>query len=230
MGDAVEVRGEAAGSGLVQVASARHYFSVEYCSPERLASYAYQIREVLGVRPQRVLEIGPGNGLVAHVLRGAGLQVVTLDCDPRLRPDVLGSVLNLPLAARSCDVVLCCEVLEHLPFGQVIPALSEIRRVVRLKAVLTLPNASRYCRALVQGPLLGKRAFVSALPRLRPRPHVFDGQHYWEIGKAGFPMSRIVDAMENAGLEVLQHTRLWECPHQQMFVLAPKSAPSQFES
>jgi SAM-dependent methyltransferase len=118
------------------------YVSREYNTKERLCSFWHQVDETFELGAQDVLEVGLGSGLVADWLRKAGLEVKTLDLDPELKPDIAGSVLEIPLADDAIDSVLCCQVLEHLPFEQFEVALAEIGRVSRLGAVISLPDVT----------------------------------------------------------------------------------------
>ena len=119
-----------------------HYWSRAYNTKERTNSYWHQVDEVLGLKAATVLEVGPGGGLVTDWLRRAGLEVTTLDMDPELGADLLGSVTDVPAAARSFDAVLCCQVLEHLPFPDAERALRELARVARIGAVVSVPDAT----------------------------------------------------------------------------------------
>src|SRR6186997_2442925 len=116
------------------------YKSTKYEKVDRWVSYYRQIHEVLALRPENLLEIGKGSGLVSTVLKSRGVDVTSLDIDPGVHPDVVGSVLALPFEDKKFDVTLCAEVLEHLPFEEFPKALSEIRRVTRRAVVLSLPN------------------------------------------------------------------------------------------
>ena len=53
-------------------------------------------------------------------------------------PLARGSVLNLPFAPASFDVVTCFDVVQHLPDGTDRPALGEIRRVLRPGGVVVV--------------------------------------------------------------------------------------------
>src|SRR3989344_860983 len=119
-----------------------HYFNLKYDSKERWVSYWYQIKEVKEQNPKTVLEIGVGNKVVSDYLKKIGLKVTTCDFDKNLKPDVVADVLDLPFKKESFDVVLCAEVLEHLPFGKFSKALKEIHRVTQTSAIITLPHFS----------------------------------------------------------------------------------------
>src|SRR5258706_10905902 len=117
-----------------------HYYSRAYNTKERTCSFWHQVDEVLELDAQKVLEVGPGSGFVTEWLRRAGVEVKTLDLDPELKPDLVGSVTEIPLEDDAADAVVCCQVLEHLPFEQLAPALSEMGRVTRRAAVISLPD------------------------------------------------------------------------------------------
>ncbi|MBW1936730.1 MAG: class I SAM-dependent methyltransferase, partial [Deltaproteobacteria bacterium] len=84
-----------------------HYFRKEYDSKKRWISYWHQIDEILTLSLNSVLEVGIGNGLVANYLKRRGINITTLDIDERLMPDYVGSVLDMPFADNSFEVVTC---------------------------------------------------------------------------------------------------------------------------
>jgi len=117
------------------------YYSFDrYITKHRILTYWYQIREVLELKPESVLEIGVGTGLVAAYLRNLGIRVTTLDINPTLNSDYVGSVLEADQILRQTfDVVLCARVLHHLPFAQFSMAMEKIASVSASHAVITLP-------------------------------------------------------------------------------------------
>jgi len=119
-----------------------HYWSRDYNTKERLASSWHQVDEVLRLGGRRVLEVGPGSGLVTDWLRRAGLEVTTVDIDGALKPTVVAPVTDLPLESGSFDVVLCAEVLEHLPYARVPAALRELARVATRGVVISVPDVT----------------------------------------------------------------------------------------
>jgi len=54
------------------------------------------------------------------------------------RPDVVGSILELPFPDGSVDRVYCGHVLEHVPLEQMAAALAEVRRVLSDDGVLAV--------------------------------------------------------------------------------------------
>jgi len=120
----------------------------------------------------------------------------------------------------SKGAVGCSEMLEHLPYGDFPKALSEIHRVSRRYALLSLPDSTRVYRLDIQIPKIGELKMLIRLQRLKVPRHKFDGEHYWEIGKAGYPLRRVMGEMQRAGFEIKKTYRVFEMPYHRFFVLA----------
>ncbi len=130
-----------------------------YDYQDRWISYWHQIDEVLKLQPRTVLEIGIGNKMVSDYLRKQGIEVKTLDIDEDLKPDFIASVINMPLANDSFDVILCAEILEHLPFKDFKKALLELKRVTKRYTVLSLPHFGPPLKLSFKIPFLISIAF-----------------------------------------------------------------------
>jgi SAM-dependent methyltransferase len=101
-------------------------------------------------RPRRVLEVGCGEGIVLATLAarlpgarfdGLELDETTLERARARCPGarlVRGDACELPFEDRSFDLVVCLEVLEHLP--EPARALRELRRVARTGCLLSVPH------------------------------------------------------------------------------------------
>jgi SAM-dependent methyltransferase len=75
------------------------------------------------------LDVATGGGHVARRLREAGLDVVSCDPSPGMRPDVLCRAEDLPFADSSFDVVVTRIAAHH--FEDVRVAVGELARVSR---------------------------------------------------------------------------------------------------
>ena len=73
------------------------------------------------------LDVATGGGHVARRLREAGVEVVTCDPAPGMRPDVICRAESLPFAGGSFDVVACRTAAHH--FADVRLAVEEMARV-----------------------------------------------------------------------------------------------------
>ena len=121
----------------------RSHYDESYYERRRLYSVAVQAEVLRELRPASVVEIGPGRGVFAAMFRQlSGATVVTMDIDPTLRPDVIGSVFEMPFGDGAFDAAACFQMLEHLPFTVFGNALAEMRRVARDGMALSLPDCS----------------------------------------------------------------------------------------
>lgn len=194
-----------------------NYFIADYNDKNRWASYWYQIKEILDFNPKIVLVIGKGNGLVSEYLKLAGIKIVVLDIDETLKPDVIASVLKMPLSDNEFDAVLCAQVLEHLPYEDFNKALSEIKRVAKSGAVISLPHFGPAIRFLLKFPFFPEIKFMIKLPY--PKVHKFKGEHYWEIGKRGYSLKKIKKEIMKSGLAIEKDYAVFENPLHHFFVL-----------
>ena len=80
------------------------------------------------------LDVATGGGHVARRLREAGATVVTADCAPGMRPDVVCPAEDLPFADGSFDVVTVRIAPHH--FDDVGEAIREMARVSRDRVVI----------------------------------------------------------------------------------------------
>lgn len=95
-----------------------------------------------------VLEVGCGEGrLATHLLRHASapgrylatdvsLDAIAADIDPHIETQV-ASIYELPFEDRSFDIVVCCEVLEHLEQPE--RGLAQVSRVARERVLISTP-------------------------------------------------------------------------------------------
>lgn len=197
------------------------YLNMRYLSRARWISFWYQLTEAVETKPKSVLEIGPGSGIVSHILKNMRISVTSVDIDFRLRPTVVADTTKLPFANRSFDTVLAAQVLEHIPFTQVPGAVKELARVSRRVIVITLPHFSHFSPsiALKIFPFVPRVQKVFPISVFAPK-HQFDGQHYWEIGKSGYSMSAVRRLLtESTGMKLVKDYLIEENPFHHVFVL-----------
>lgn len=217
---------------LIQV-ERKHYAFSRYMSKARWSSIWHQLDEIQMLAPEIVLEIGPGPGLFKTLAATFGITVETLDIDPALNPDHVGSATAMPFADAAYDVVCAFQMLEHLPYEESLRAFAEMVRVSRRHVVISLPDARIVWRYEIHIPKVGPRVFFLPRPQLNSPVHEFDGQHYWEINKRGYRLARIVaDFTKLIGLT--RTYRSPEYPFHRFFVFERNSlsvtARSQSES
>lgn len=159
------------------------YFSNEYFSLPQLFSLAQQIHEIHSMKPQSILEIGIGNGFVSTFLRRAGYTIKTADINPSLEPDICAPLDEVHdfIEGQIFDVVVCCEVLEHMPLESLENNIKYLKSLGK-KLFLTLPTSQK---------AFGLYGFLR-LPKNYPYPlrmifnvdlqNQLDSGHFWEVG------------------------------------------------
>ena len=67
---------------------------------------------------------------------------------------------------------------------------------------------------------VGELKILISLPRLKVSKHIFNGEHYWEIGKAEYPLSKIINEIQKAGFWVEKtYSRVFENPYHRFLIL-----------
>ena len=197
-----------------------YHYGEKYDSKRRFASYWHQINEILALHPKNVLEIGIGNGFTSRYLSSKGVNLTTCDIDKNLKPDYVASITQLPFPDNSFDVVMACEILEHIPYEDALNGLREIYRVSSAHAVISLPDATRCICLAFPIPGYGKMQKIIEAPRLYPKEHsLTKSGHYWEIGKKGFHLNKIKSDIRKTGFNILKTYRVFENPYHRFFIL-----------
>jgi ubiquinone/menaquinone biosynthesis C-methylase UbiE len=196
-----------------------HYFTSSYDTKERFISYWHQIHEAMILKPTNLLEIGIGNGLVSNYLKKNGVNITTLDIDKRLKPDVVGSVLQPPFVENYFDVVACYELFEHLTYNNFKKALREIYRISKMSAIISLPDVTTVYRINIELPR--SKPIKKLIPHPFPRPALqkLHNEHYWEIGKKNFPLKKILKDMRETGFTILKTYRIFEFYYHRFIIL-----------
>src|SRR5258706_3653958 len=181
----------------------RSHYDQSYYERRRLYSVAVQAEVLWSLRPASVIEVGPGRGVFAALFSQlSGARVVTMDIDPSLGPDVIGSVFEMPFGDGAFDAAACFQMLEHLPFDRFTPALVEMRRVAKIGLALSLPDCSLALTLRIGLRNPRKDGLVAAwtmqpsgwaLRKLKKVPN--SAGHYWEIGRRGTPLSVVRNAI-----------------------------------
>ncbi|TXS94531.1 class I SAM-dependent methyltransferase [Parahaliea aestuarii] len=163
------------------------YFNENYFELAQLCSYAHQISDIYQTGAREILEIGVGSGLTSSFLRKSGRKVTTADINPNLSPDICAplSELGRYVGELKYDLVVCCEVLEHMPFEQFEESV-ELLRSFSKNLYLTLPA---YRRTLGFGgmfrfPRLGMLPFNFHLELPNRKP--ISPSHFWEVDSESF--------------------------------------------
>jgi SAM-dependent methyltransferase len=168
-----------------------------------------------------VLEAGCGPAPAAGYLSGRATKVLGLDLsgamltvagarNPGLHR-IQGDLRHVPLRTGCCSLVIAYYSLQHLPRGALLPALTELRRVLRPRGVLVVAThlgegdvhvdeflghrVTTFAGALHRREELSESLVASGfhvdLERQRgPRPHEYDSQRIYLLARSrGSPSS-----------------------------------------
>ena len=185
-----------------------YYNSSFYVTKERMITYWHQVNEILAKRPDKVLEVGIGNGIVTSILKCYGINTITADINESLRPDVVVSITELSTRFEEGEFpfVLCARVLQHLPFSEFDRALSQLRYVTGKYVLLTLPVETMrlYLRFRVTGgkPVTLSVPFPLILKRILQRilnvAKESKPQNFWKIHqRREVSMSNVCQIIQN---------------------------------
>jgi hypothetical protein len=159
------------------------YFSNHYFNMPQLCSFAHQLNFIHAMQPKSIIEIGIGNGFVSTFLRQAGIPIVTADINPALGADICAPLSEVcSYIESSYDLVLCCEVLEHMPLEQLDENLEYLSKLGG-RLFLTLPSSFVMfgCSISTILPKIGNYIFDVNISL--PVKHNLSGSsHFWEVG------------------------------------------------
>ncbi|MDR0581534.1 MAG: class I SAM-dependent methyltransferase [Prevotellaceae bacterium] len=178
----------------VQV-KASHYDFQRYTDLPRWTSYWHQLAETLALSPKTALIIGVGDNIVGKLLAAQGIQVYTFDFDKDLHPDFEGDVAHIDvlLGDKKFDVILCCQVLEHLPYDRFEDILQQLERHAG-HIIISLPYSAMKYKMELKLPVIKTVKLNIYIHKFFKR-HQFDGEHYWEIGTRGHTKRSVLKSM-----------------------------------
>ena len=107
-----------------------------------------------------ILDVGCGDGKITNQLASQYKRVAGLDSSKEAlklvkTEKILGMMESLPFADRSFDLIICCEVLEHLPFKFFPKALNELERVAEKYIIISVPYKENLRKSMVRCPYCG---------------------------------------------------------------------------
>ena len=122
------------------------FYSKDYNDMKRFSSYCYQINLALECEPKNILELGKGNGVFTNFFKellGVG-NVVSVDHNPDLEPDVVNDIREIKCPNPAWDLVTAFEVLEHIPYTDFVKLLPELCNATKKHVIISLPIHQNY--------------------------------------------------------------------------------------
>ncbi len=98
-------------------------------------------------------------------------------------------------------------------------AFGEMARVSRRHVIISLPDARPVWRYQVHIPKFGPCDFFIPRPLFKAPMHKFDGEHYWEINKRGYPLSRVIADLSRH-MQLVKTYRVFENSYHRFFIVS----------
>lgn len=157
------------------------YFNSGYFSLDQLFSFAYQINHIYDLKPQNIFEVGIGNGIVSSYFKNAGYRVVTNDINPKLYPDNSYPIEELSIHTSGHDLIVACEVLEHIEFVKFHVVLKQFSKSAQ-RLYLTLPSMRKRIGCSINYDLpFNIKGTINLNLFLKRKRNLSDSMHFWEL-------------------------------------------------
>lgn len=132
-------------------------------NPQHLAARFATTAAMVPPGIDSVIDVGAGDGRLSHHLQTVGAAPMAPVVIERsiaalshyAGPAAAGSVDAIPARDSAADLVLCCEVLEHLPQPVFDLARREVARVAKRWILISVPNRENLRRGAVRCPSCG---------------------------------------------------------------------------
>lgn len=207
-----------------------------YYSEKRIAHQWLQVHLLAGLEVERVLEIGPGLGLVSAMLANAGFTVTTLDIAPT--PHQSARINHIEADLRTLDAsdiadfdaIVCCETLEHLAWQEVDRTLAVFRDSGARHVMISVPyQGLQIDWRLYLNRFVWRHSFafkkLKFLTTFRFDAAADPWCHKWEVGYRSTGVKALEAKLTGAGFTIRERT--FSSPCRSVFYLLdnPAAAP-----
>ena len=189
-----------------------HYSFSNYSSERRYISYYHQINNMMqlinGHGAKKILIAGKGDGVVQKILEAYNellnldLTIKTFDFAQDLNPDFLGDLVEIEkIVAEKFDIILCCQVLEHIPLEEALSVLSQMKKIARF-VIISVPYKAITVRGTLKIPLIKEFEYCIKIPIWDSKTGMVDDRHFWEIG-FNISLKKLINKIRGLGYDIL---------------------------
>jgi Methyltransferase domain len=190
----------------------------KFLSKAHLESYQLQMRTIRNLKDvKKVLEIGPGEAFCARNLRELGYDYHTLDFNDTYSPTIVADFSKYdPTSTERYDLTCAFQVLEHFPYNEFLTNLQKLRELSDKYVFISLPYSCfgfsiNINFQLGQSLRLDKRLnfYLRTMLTNRKYREEFKKEfpwavHYWEIGRRGYKLSKVLGDIKSCNLKILK--------------------------
>ena len=202
---------------LDQMVSKKTINKGKFLSPAHSESYLLQMQTISNLKDvNSILEVGPGEGFVARNLRDVGYEYDTLDFEDAHEPTIKADFRSLDpdKINRRYDLTCACQVLEHFPYNEFTRHIKTLRELSTNYVFISLPYSCRGFSIKFNVQNGQQDRFIKQLdfyvptnlPNRKYREEYMSefpwAVHFWEIGRRGFKIKRVLNDIESCGLSI----------------------------
>jgi len=211
------------------------HYKWQYFTRPRFIMYHGILQILSEIEFKSVLELGPGPGILSYILKFLDKDVITFDFDKNLYPDVVGDIRNLPFKKGSFDLVLACQIFEHIPYNQFLSVLRDINKISKSFFLFSVPYNQHHFEFFLNIKIIKYLYFRGFLNKILNKIfpiYTYFGkdlktsfpkheEHFWEIGYKGYSIQKIrKDISRN--FEIHQEGRIVLAPYYYYFLCCKK--------
>jgi len=203
------------------------YFSDLYFDKYQLFSLSEQISLIHRyckkcIKP-KIIEIGKGNGFVSDFFKKAKYDFLTFDINKNLEPDIEGNILEFSnLITTEVDIVIACEILEHLPFEMFENSLEQISKVSRKYTIITLPEHKKFFGLNLQLRIPKINRFSLPFFIKYKGNKVLGSGHFWEIDYSKETKRKVIEMILEKYFKIINKGSFHTNPYHNFYILEKK--------
>ena len=198
--------------------SFERYYHLAHINFATWYRFFYIFREIIDFKPENILEIGEGSGVIRNCLGSAVKEYKTLDVNEKLAPDILSDVRRFKNELREkFQCVIAADILEHIPFSDFAGSIRNIFDYLLPggEAVITIPHRRYHFLFMTSAT----RPHVLTIPigflklhdfysRFIRRKIEIDPHHCWEIGDGKIERQKIESIFKESGFVISKFKKL----------------------